>query len=225
MIVVVAAAGHFGTTKLRSRTYEVGDTYLVADRTIEVVPAMKQQQASPRGFMLTGYDTYSYPYRNTVRQVANEMAHEKSAVMRAEISRGDFGTKVSETTIVSTSALVLMLASLLGWYVINSMDGQMGSTAAIEQSSSGEFPAAVHLHASGSNVPKLDMNFEPVGDATGTDNDLAEETNIYALSAATKAEGSEGPRRTSRRRSRLVARHAPRFFHTSAGVVRPSGPS
>ena len=68
----------------------------------------------------------------------------KKFVAESKKRRSDFNATLSETTIISSLVLALVLTGLVGWYISSSMTRQIGSAAALLQSSSGELQAAAN---------------------------------------------------------------------------------
>src|SRR6202021_3618933 len=83
---------------------------------------------------------------------------EEKNSLRAEKTRTDFSANLSETTIISASMLAFVLTGLVGWYLTSSLTRQIGSAAALLQSSSGELQAAANLQSSGSTGQATAVN-------------------------------------------------------------------
>ena len=86
------------------------------------------------------------------------MENEENTSLRERKVRVDNGASLSETTIISTSLFALVLAGLIGWYITSSLTRQIGSAAALLQSSSAEVQAAANQQASGSTEQATAMN-------------------------------------------------------------------
>src|SRR6204780_3517259 len=97
-------------------------------------------------------------FMDKLRQVVTEMDTAERASLRDEITQADFSASLSESTIVVVALLALVLTGLIGWYITNSLTRQIGSAAAVLQSSSGGLQAAPHPQASGSAGQAIAMN-------------------------------------------------------------------
>jgi len=93
-----------------------------------------------------------------LRQVIAEMTNAERNLLHERQARVDFSTSLSETTIVIASLIALLLAGLIGWYIASSLTRQIGSAAALLQSSSGELQAAANQQVSGSTEQATAMN-------------------------------------------------------------------
>jgi methyl-accepting chemotaxis protein len=97
-------------------------------------------------------------YMDKLRQVVTEMENEERTSLREEKTRTDFGASFAETTIISASLLAFVLTGLIGWYLTSSLTRQIGSAAALLQSSSGQLQAAANLQSSGSTGQTTAVN-------------------------------------------------------------------
>jgi methyl-accepting chemotaxis protein len=93
-----------------------------------------------------------------LRQVIAAMSARERSTLRRRQTQVDFSTSLAQTTIVIASLLAFVLASLIGWYIAKSLTRQIGSAAALLQSSSGELQAAANQQVSGSTEQATAMN-------------------------------------------------------------------
>jgi methyl-accepting chemotaxis protein len=93
-----------------------------------------------------------------LRQVFLEMTTLEEVSLRERQAQIDFATGLSETIIVLASIIAFALAALIGWYIARSMTRQIGSAAALLQSSSGELQAAANQQVAGSSEQATAMN-------------------------------------------------------------------
>ncbi len=138
-----------------------------------------------------------------LRQVITEMDNEERASLREEITRADFAANVSEATIVLAALAAFALTGLIGWYITSSLTRQIGSAAAVLQSSSGELQAAANLQASGSTGQATAMNeiATTINELLSTSRQIAENAQRVAKvareTALTASRGDETVQRTT----------------------------
>jgi methyl-accepting chemotaxis protein len=138
-----------------------------------------------------------------LRQVVAEMDGQQRAALREEVSRADSTANLSETTIILASLMAFALTGLIGWYITNSLTRQIGSAAAVLQSSSGELQAAANLQASGSTGQATAMNeiATTINQLLSTSRQIAENAQRVAKVARdtslTASRGDETVQRTT----------------------------
>ncbi len=143
-------------------------------------------------------------FMDKLRQVITEMDTAERASLREEITQADFSASLSESTIVIVSLLALVLTGLIGWYITNSLTRQIGSAAAVLQSSSGELQAAANLQASGSAGQAIAMNeiATTINELLSTSRQIAENAQRVAKvareTALTASRGDETVQRTTK---------------------------
>src|SRR5579863_705622 len=72
---------------------------------------------------------------DNIGQLVLAMENEERNSLRIDKARTDFSANLSETTIISASLLALIITGLVGWYLTSSLTRQIGSAAAVLQSS------------------------------------------------------------------------------------------
>ena len=142
-------------------------------------------------------------FMDKLRQVIAEMDTAERASLREEVTQADFSASLTESTIVIVSILALVLTGLIGWYITNSLTRQIGSAAAVLQSSSGELQAAANLQASGSTGQAIAMNeiATTINELLSTSRQIAENAQRVAKvareTALTASRGDETVQRTT----------------------------
>jgi methyl-accepting chemotaxis protein len=138
-----------------------------------------------------------------LRQVVVEMANEERSSLREEKTRAEFSASFAEATIIAVSILAFVLTGLIGWYITSSLTRQLGSAAAVLQSSSGELQAAANLQASGSTGQATAMNeiATTINELLSTSRQIAENAQRVAKvaqeTALTASRGDETVQRTT----------------------------
>jgi methyl-accepting chemotaxis protein len=138
---------------------------------------------------------------DNIRQLAAAMDDEERNSLRAEKTRTDFSANLSETTIISASLLALVLTGLLGWYLTSSLTRQIGSAAALLQSSSSELQAAANLQSSGSTGQATAVN-----EIATTINELLSTSRLIAENAQRVAKVAQETSLTASRGDETVQR-------------------
>ena len=113
----------------------------------------------------------------------------------------DFSANLSETTIISASLLAFVLTGLVGWYLTSSLTRQIGSAAALLQSSSGELQAAANLQSSGSTGQATAVN-----EIATTINELLSTSRLIAENAQRVAKVAQETSLTASRGDETVQR-------------------
>jgi methyl-accepting chemotaxis protein len=140
---------------------------------------------------------------DNLRQVVTEMDNEERASLHEGQSRADFDASLSETTIIATLLFAFVVTGLIGWYITSSLARQIGSAAALLQSSSGELQAAANLQASGSTGQATAMNeiATTINELLATSRQIAENAQRVAKVARetslTASRGDETVQRTT----------------------------
>ena len=143
-------------------------------------------------------------FMDKLREVIAEMDTAERASLREEVTQADFSASLTESTIVIVSILALVLTGLIGWYITNSLTRQIGSAAAVLQSSSGELQAAANLQASGSTGQAIAMNeiATTINELLSTSRQIAENAQRVAKvareTALTASRGDETVQRTTK---------------------------
>ena len=138
---------------------------------------------------------------DSFRQVIVAMDDDERNSLREEKTRTDFSASLSETTIVSASLLALVLTALVGWYLTSSLTRQIGSAAALLQSSSGELQAAANLQSSGSTGQATAVN-----EIATTINELLSTSRLIAENAQRVAKVAQETSLTASRGDETVQR-------------------
>ena len=138
---------------------------------------------------------------DNIGQLAAAMDDEERNLLRAEKSRTDFSANLSETTIISASILAFVLTGLVGWYLTSSLTRQIGSAAALLQSSSGELQAAANLQSSGSTGQATAVN-----EIATTINELLSTSRLIAENAQRVAKVAQETSLTASRGDETVQR-------------------
>jgi methyl-accepting chemotaxis protein len=138
-----------------------------------------------------------------LREVVTEMDNEKRTLLREGQSRADFDASLSETTIIAVLLFAVVITGLIAWYITSSLTRQIGSAAAVLQSSSGELQAAANLQASGSTGQATAMNeiATTINELLATSRQIAENAQRVAKVARetslTASRGDETVQRTT----------------------------
>ena len=140
-------------------------------------------------------------FMDNIRQVAVAMDDEERNSLRVEKTRTDFSANLSETTIISASMLAFVLTGLVGWYLTSSLTRQIGSAAALLQSSSGELQAAANLQSSGSTGQATAVN-----EIATTINELLSTSRLIAENAQRVAKVAQETSLTASRGDETVQR-------------------
>jgi methyl-accepting chemotaxis protein len=140
-------------------------------------------------------------YMDQLRQVVTEMDNEERTSLREEKTRTDFGASFAETTIISASILAFVLTGLIGWYLTSSLTRQIGSAAALLQSSSGQLQAAANLQSSGSTGQATAVN-----EIATTINELLATSRLIAENAQRVAKVAQETSLTASRGDETVQR-------------------
>jgi methyl-accepting chemotaxis protein len=142
-------------------------------------------------------------YMDKLRQIITDMENEERASLREEVTQADFSASLSETAILLTALFAVVLTGLIGWYITSSLTRQIGSAAAVLQSSSGELQAAANLQASGSTGQATAMNeiATTINELLSTSRQIAENAQRVAKvareTALTASRGDETVQRTT----------------------------
>lgn len=140
-------------------------------------------------------------YMDKVRQVVTEMDNQERTSLHEEKIRADFDASISETTIVSASLLAFVLIGLIGWYLTSSLTRQIGSAAALLQSSSSQLQAAANLQSSGSTGQATAVN-----EIATTINELLSTSRLIAENAQRVAKVAQETSLTASRGDETVQR-------------------
>jgi methyl-accepting chemotaxis protein len=138
-----------------------------------------------------------------LRQVFTEMDNDKRTSLREGQSPADFDASLSETTIIAALLFAIVITGLIAWYITSSLTRQIGSAAAVLQSSSGELQAAANLQASGSTGQATAMNeiATTINEPLATSRQIAENAQRVAKVARetslTASRGDETVQRTA----------------------------
>jgi methyl-accepting chemotaxis protein len=143
-------------------------------------------------------------YMTKLRQLVAEIEQDERTGLREQQAQIDFVTGLSKTTIVAASLVAFVLAGLIGWYIASSLTRQIGSAAAVLQSSSGELQAAANQQAYGSTEQATAMNeiVTTISELLSTSRLIAENAQRVAEVARetslTAIRGDEKVQRTTR---------------------------
>jgi methyl-accepting chemotaxis protein len=140
-------------------------------------------------------------FMDNIRQIVLAMDDEERNSLRVEKTRSDFSANLSETTIISASLLAFILTGLVGWYLTSSLTRQIGSAAALLQSSSGELQAAANLQSSGSTGQATAVN-----EIATTINELLSTSRLIAENAQRVAKVAQETSLTASRGDETVQR-------------------
>jgi CHASE3 domain sensor protein len=140
-------------------------------------------------------------YMDSLRQVITQMDDEERTSLREQQTRTNFAASFAENTIVSVSLLGFVLTGLMGWYLTRSLTRQIGSAAALLQSSSGELQAAANLQSSGSTGQATAMN-----EIATTINELLATSRLIAENAQRVAKVAQETSLTASRGDETVQR-------------------
>jgi len=138
---------------------------------------------------------------DNIGQIVVAMDEDERNSLRLERTRSDFSANLSETTIVAASLLALVLTGLVGWYLTSSLTRQIGSAAALLQSSSGELQAAANLQSSGSTGQATAVN-----EIATTINELLSTSRLIAENAQRVAKVAQETSLTASRGDETVQR-------------------
>ncbi len=136
-----------------------------------------------------------------LRQAIGEVDSEERSSLSEEKIRNDFATSFSETTITLASMLAFVLIGLMGWYLRSSLNRQIGSAAALLQSSSSELQAAANLQSSGSTGQATAVN-----EIATTINELLSTSRLIAENAQRVAKVAHETSLTASRGDETVQR-------------------
>jgi methyl-accepting chemotaxis protein len=140
-------------------------------------------------------------FMDNIEQIVGAMDDEERNSLRVEKTQSDFSTSLSETTIISASLLAFVLTGLVGWYLTSSMTRQIGSAAALLQSSSGVLQAAANLQSSGSTGQATAVN-----EIATTINELLSTSRLIAENAQRVAKVAQETSLTASRGDETVQR-------------------
>jgi methyl-accepting chemotaxis protein len=140
-------------------------------------------------------------YMDKIRQVVAEMDNQERTSLHEEKTRTDFAAGFAETTIISVSILAFVLIGLIGWYLTSSLTRQIGSAAALLQSSSSELQAAANLQSSGSTGQATAVN-----EIATTINELLSTSRLIAENAQRVAKVAQETSLTASRGDETVQR-------------------
>ncbi len=140
-------------------------------------------------------------FMDNIGQIVVAMDDEERNSLRVEKTRSDFSANLSETTIISASLLAFVLTGLVGWYLTSSLTRQIGSAAALLQSSSGELQAAANLQSSGSTGQATAVN-----EIATTINELLSTSRLIAENAQRVAKVAQETSLTASRGDETVQR-------------------
>jgi CHASE3 domain sensor protein len=140
-------------------------------------------------------------YMDKIRQVVAEMDSQERTSLHEEKTRTDFAAGFSETTIISASLLAFVLIGLIGWYLTSSLTRQIGSAAALLQSSSSQLQAAANLQSSGSTGQATAVN-----EIATTINELLSTSRLIAENAQRVAKVAQETSLTASRGDETVQR-------------------
>ncbi len=140
-------------------------------------------------------------YMDKVRQVVTEMDNQERSSLHEEKIKTDFAASISETTIILTSLLAFVLIGLIGWYLTSSLTRQIGSAAALLQSSSSQLQAAANLQSSGSTGQATAVN-----EIATTINELLSTSRLIAENAQRVAKVAQETSLTASRGDETVQR-------------------
>lgn len=144
---------------------------------------------------------YGKAFMDNIRQIVLAMDDEERNSLRTEKANSDFSANFSETTIISASLLAFVLTGLVGWYLTSSLTRQIGSAAALLQSSSGELQAAANLQSSGSTGQATAVN-----EIATTINELLSTSRLIAENAQRVAKVAQETSLTASRGDETVQR-------------------
>ena len=140
-------------------------------------------------------------FMDNIRQIVVAMDDEERNSLRIAKTSSDFSANLSETTIISASLLAFVLTGLVGWYLTSSLTRQIGSAAALLQSSSGELQAAANLQSSGSTGQATAVN-----EIATTINELLSTSRLIAENAQRVAKVAQETSLTASRGDETVQR-------------------
>jgi methyl-accepting chemotaxis protein len=140
-------------------------------------------------------------FMENIAQLVAAMDDDERNSLRVEKARTDFNANLSETTIISVSILAFVLTGLVGWYLTSSLTRQIGSAAALLQSSSGELQAAANLQSSGSTGQATAVN-----EIATTINELLSTSRLIAENAQRVAKVAQETSLTASRGDETVQR-------------------
>ena len=121
-------------------------------------------------------------YMDRLRRVVADMSDQETTSLREGKARVDSSASLSEIIIIVASLCALALAGVIGWYITNSLTQQIGSVAALLQSSSGELQSAANQQAAGSTEQATAMNeiATTISELLSTSRQIAESTQRVA---------------------------------------------